>query len=120
MSLLLLSVFKSYYPKLVKLLPMNNVCFMSELYGNDLLPGELKTKIELLPTSVERASKFLDNVIKPSVEVNDSRKFHILLELMKEIDDFNVRELAEKINIKLERTMKCMALCDNETGKYWR
>ena len=117
---LLLPVFKSYYPKLVKLLPMNDVCFMSELYGNDLLPGDLKTKIESLPTSFERASKFLDNVIRPSVEINDSRKFHKLLSLMKEIDDFNVRELAEKIKIKLERTMKCMALCDDEAGKYWR
>ena len=116
----LLPVFKSHYSKLVKLLPMNDVFFMSELYGNDLLPGDLKTKIESLPTSFERASKFLDNVIRPSVEINDSRKFHKLLSLMKEIDDFNVRELAEKIKIKLERTMKCMALCDDEAGKYWR
>ena len=115
---LLVVVFKSYYSKLVRLLPMNDECFMSELYTNDLLPGDLKADVESLPTSTKRASKFLDNVIKPSVENNDARKFHILLKLMKENDDISIKELADKIRISLDRTIKCMALCNDEPGKF--
>ena len=120
---LLLEVFKVYYPKLVKLLPMNDECFMSELYRESLLPGDLKADIESLPTSTKRASKFLDNVIKPSVENNDSRKLHILLKLMKETDDISIKELADKIKMSLDRTIKCMmnlTLPNDETGKFWR
>ena len=118
---LLLEVFKVYYPKLVRLLPMNDECFMSELYGNSLLPGDLKADIESLPTSTKRASKFLDNVIKPSVENNDSRKLHILLKLMKENDDISIKELADKIRISLDRTIKYMmnlTLPNDEIGNF--
>ena len=120
---LLLEVFKVYYPKLVRLLPMNDECFMSDLYGKSLLPGDLKADIESLPTSTKRASKFLDNVIKPSVENNDSRKLHILLNLMKENDDISIKELADKIRISLDGTIKCMmnlTLPNDETGKFCR
>ena len=116
----LLEVFKVYYPKLVRLLPMNDECFLSELYGNSLLPGDLKADIESLPTSTIRASKFLDNVIKPSVENNDSRKLHILLKVMKENDD-NIKGLTDKIRISLDRTIKCMmnlTLPNDETGNF--
>ena len=43
---------------------MNDVYFMAELYSKKLLPGNLKTDIESLPTSAEKASKFLDIAIK--------------------------------------------------------
>ena len=118
---LLLEAFKVYYPKLVRLLPMNDECFMSDLYGNSLLPGDLKADIESLPTSTKRATKFLDNVIKPSVESNDSRKLHILLKLMKENDDISIKELADKIRISLDRTIKYMmnlTLPNDETGNF--
>ena len=117
----LLKVFKVYYPKLVRLLPMNDECFMSDLYGEDLLPGDLKADVESLPT--KRASKFLDNVIKPSVEINDSRKLHILLKLMKENDNTSIKELADKIRMSLDGTIKCMmnlTLPNDEKGKFCR
>ena len=117
----LLEVFKDHYPKLVRLLPMTDECFMSELYGNNLLPGDLKADIESLPTSTKRATKFLDNVIKPSVENNDSRKLHILLKLMKENDDISIKELANKIRISLDRTIKHvmnLTLPNDETGNF--
>ena len=119
----LLEVFKIYYPKLVRLLPMTDECFMSELYGNSLLPGDLKADIESLPTSTKRATKFLDNVIKPSVENNDSRKLHILLKVMKENDDISIKELADKIRISLDRTIKHvmnLTLPNDETGNFCR
>ena len=117
----LLEVFKVYYPKLVRLLPMSDECFMSDLYGNSLLPGDLKADIESLPTSTKRATKFLDNAIKPSVENNDSRKLHILLKVMKENDDSSIKELADKIRISLDRTIKHMmnlTLPNDETGNF--
>ena len=102
---------------------MNDECFMSDLYGEDLLPGDLKADVESLPTSTKRASKFLDNAIKPSVEINDSRKLHILVKLMKENDDNSIKELADKIRMSLDGIIKCMmnlTLPNDEKGKFYR
>jgi len=116
----ILGIFKKYYPKLIRSLPMNDEYFMAELYGKDLLPGDLKADIESLPTSAKRASKFLDEVIKPSVEVNDDRKFHMLLSSMKQIDDVTIKELADKVRTSLG-TIRCVlnqTSSSDETGKY--
>ena len=119
----LLEAFKVYYPNLVKLLPMNDECFMSDLYGKSLLPGDLKADVESLSTSTKRASKFLDNVIIPSVKNNDSRNLHILLKLMKENDNNSIKVLADKIRMSLDRTIKCkmnLTLPNDEKGKFCR
>ena len=115
-----LDVFQEYYPKLMRALPMNE-CFIAELYAKKLLPGNLKADIESLPTSARRASKFLDDVIKPSVEKNDRTKFHTLLRMMKESDDDSIRELANKLIYLLNETIRSVlnpTSCNDNTSKY--
>ena len=70
-----LDIFQEHYPKLIRALPMNDEYFIAEVYAKKLLPGNLKADIESLPTSAKRASKFLDKVIKPSVENNDCTNY---------------------------------------------
>ena len=101
-----LDVFQEHYPQLIRLLPMNDECFMAELYAKKLLPGNLKADIESLLTSTKRASKFLDEVIKPLVENNDCTKFHTLLRLMKENDDVTIKQLADTIRSLLNETIR--------------
>ena len=107
-----LDVFREHYPKLMRALPMNEY-FMAELYAKKLLPGNLKADIESLPTAVRRTSKFLDDVIKPSVENNDCTKFHTLLGVMKESDDDSIRKLADKLlnQISNDNTSKYKCYC---------
>ena len=90
----------------MRVLPMNDDYFMAELYASKLLPGNLKADIESLPTAAKKATKFLDNAIKPSVENNDCTKFHTLLSLMKKNDDITIKNLANKIRSFLNETIR--------------
>ena len=115
-----LDVFQEHYPKLMRTLPMNDEYFMAELYAKKLLPGNLKAEIESLPTPARRASKFLDDVIKPSVENNDCKEFHTLLRVMKEFGNVTIKELSNTITTLLGTITTCIpnpTLSDNETGK---
>jgi len=93
----LLQVFKKYYSQLVKLLPMDNPVFLAELYSNDLLPGETKEFIESLPTKAQKSSKFLDSIIKPTVEIDNGTRIGVLVEVMKSNEDDNVQRLADEM-----------------------
>ena len=100
-----LAVFQEDYPKLMRALPMNDDYFIAELYAKNLLPGSLKADIESLPAA-KRASKFLDDVIKPSVEKNECTKFYTLLWIMKKNGDSTIKALADKIRTSLNETVR--------------
>ena len=96
-----MEVYKSYYAKLVKVLPMNDVTFIGELYSQDLLPGDLKSQVKSLSTPAEKASHFLDDVIEPSFSVNNNNKtFEKLISIMSKFT--TVKELASEISGKLK------------------
>ena len=76
---------------------MNDDLFIAELYTNGLLPDDLKSEINTLPTSAKRAIKFLDQVIKPAIDNNGSRIFYTLLTVMEHSDNHVVIKLAEHI-----------------------
>lgn len=94
-------VFQKNYTNLVKLLPMKDELFIAELFTRNLLPGNLKETLHSIPVSTARASVFLDTAIKPTVSTNDSTKFNILLEVMKNCDDETVKKLGESISSML-------------------
>ena len=98
-----METFRQYYSRLVKTLPMNDDIFTAELYTNKLLPGDLKEHLESLPTSARKASKFLDIVIKPSIENNDVTRLSTLLIVMTDSDDSTVKRLAKEIQLMLDR-----------------
>ena len=82
---------------------MNDDIFLGKLYINNLLPHNFKAIIESLHTPVERATKFLDNIIKPSVENNVITTLHVLLTVMMDSNDYAIKELAERISIMLNQ-----------------
>ena len=90
-------VFKEFYSKLVKTLPMNDAIFIAELYSRDLLSDDLKEHIESLTTEGRKAMYFLDHVIKPSVTSDGGSSFDKLLNVMKDSKYQLVKELAEQI-----------------------
>ena len=92
---------------------MNDDVFLGKLYTNDLLPLNLKAVIKALPTPVEKVSKFLDDVIKPSVENNIITRFNLLLTVMMDSNDGAIKELAERISFMLNQD--CL---QSEKGTY--
>ena len=102
----IVDVFQENYPKLMRALPMNDEYFIAELYARKLLPGNLKATIKPLPTGAEKASTFLDDVIRSSLENNDCTRFHALLRLMMEHDDVTVKKLGERIRNLLNETVR--------------
>ncbi|XP_065919171.1 protein NLRC5-like isoform X2 [Dysidea avara] len=96
-------IFLDYYPKLVELLPMDDKLFIAKLHGKKLFPGNLKAHIESLPTSAEKANKFLDAVIQPSDNNNDMTDLSLLLSVMKDSGYNRVKGLAEEIMSTLEQ-----------------
>ena len=98
-----LKVFQQYYVQLVELLPMKDDIFIAMLYKNNLLPGNLKEVIKSSHTSANGASKFLDDVIKPTIR-HDRTRFDALLAVMKSCDDDAVKKLSETISLALNRS----------------
>ena len=86
-----------YYPTLVDILPMNDATFIAELVPPGLLPGDLKDQLQACKTSKDKATHFLDNVIKPSVNSGVGSSFDKLLNVMEGSDYQGVRELARLI-----------------------
>ena len=96
------TVFKDYYPKLVKTLPMDDAIFMAELFSHSLLPDDLKDYVESQPTSAKKASSFLDRMIKPTVTSGVGGNFDVLLTVMEDSEYQNVNDLAKLIRTSLQ------------------
>ena len=97
------AVFKEFYSKLVKTLPMNDAIFIAELYSHDLLSNDLKAHIESLTTEGRKAMYFLDHVIKPSVTSDIGSSFDKLLNVIEDSEYQGVKELAEQIRTSVRK-----------------
>ena len=104
-------LFKDYYRTLVYSLPMKDATFMDELLKHGLLTADLKIKLESLSMHNQRASYFLDTVIKFRLTVGNNRCFVNLLTIMKSSTHDNVKELAKEIENELAVDTKCKIIC---------
>ena len=95
-------VFKQFYDKLVVILPMNDVTFTARLVSHGLLPGNVSDQVKSLTTSSDKASHFLDCVIKTAVTIGVDRSFNELLNVMEDSKYSTVKELAVQIRSKLQ------------------
>ena len=77
-----MEIYLKFYPQLVKTLPMNDAYFMAELTQHFFTQGNLKAMIEAKPTEADKATSFLDNAIKRSLDSRDITSFQKLLEVM--------------------------------------
>ena len=100
-------LYEHYYTGLVFSLPIKDVDFMDELLKHDLLPEDVKSKMESLVELNKKSAHFLDNVIKPGLVTGNSRYFVSLLTIMKHNKHDNVKELATKIEKELTIDVKC-------------
>ena len=94
-------LFEYYYTALGYSLPIKDTDILDELFKHDLLPGDMKIKLETLTEHYERSLYFLDNVIKPGLAVGDRNCFVSLLAIMKNCKDSNVKDLANRVDEEL-------------------
>ena len=72
-------LFEYHYTALVYSLPIKDTDFIDELLEHDLLPGNLKIKMDSLSIHSEKLSCFLDNVIKAGLAIDNNKCFFDLL-----------------------------------------
>ena len=94
-------LFNRYYEGLVRSLPMKNVTFLEELKKHNLLSEDVSTTLDSLTTSVDKASYFLDNVIKSELDKKSVESFNRLLNIMTESNLENVAGLSKSIKSEL-------------------
>lgn len=98
-------VFRQFYSKLVKALPMDDAFFIAELVTHNLLPDNIQDHVRAQPTSADKALYFLDHVIRPSVSSDTGSSFDELLDVMED-SDYHVNELAKQIRSSLREGCK--------------
>jgi len=106
-------VFQHFYSQLVNILPMNDVTFTAQLFSTNLLPGNVKDQVKSLATPADKATHFLDHVIKPSVRNSAGRSFNELLKVMEDSEYDDVKDLAKLIAARL----KCNLVSSTKTGE---
>ena len=87
--------FTAFYAKLTEALPIKDL--LAELYANKLLPGNHKAAVESLSTKIEKAQYFLDEVIKPGLNIGYIGQFNKMITVMESSDDPVVNYLAKQI-----------------------
>ena len=107
-------IYQNYYLDLIQCLPMDDVIFTGKLFKSDLLPNDLKADLESLTTSIKKATKFLDNVIGPSLKVDSDDQFLSLLKIMEESGYENVKKLAGTVMSELNHR----STTDDTIGEY--
>ena len=80
---------------------MNDDAFLKALRKKNILPGDVKNNLKQFSDASEKASYFIENVIKKGFDRGDDSCFTNLLAAMKESRYGEVKDLAEEIKNKL-------------------
>ena len=94
-------VFRNNFEKLLTL-PMDDSTFIAKLITNKLLSGDTGEKIEAQSTPADKASYFLNHMIKPSLDLGNVDSFNRLLSVMKQCDYGHIKQLALEIKSAIE------------------
>ena len=94
-------IYIGYSEKLLYL-PMNDNTFIAKLNTQNLLPGDTESKIEGKSTPIDKASYFLNNIIKPSIDLDNGDCFNKLLSVMEQCGYDYIKQLASEIRSAIE------------------
>jgi len=94
-------VYREYFTKLIKSMPMDDSLFVGMLLESELFPGDTEGKVKAQTTQTEKATYFLSHVIKPSLDVDSRVYLDKLLLVMSESGYKHVEELSRKIKSEI-------------------
>ena len=110
--------YRGHVKKLVKCLPMDDTHFITELSAEELLPGDTDSKIKAKATQVEKALYFLDHVIKPALDIDDTSGFDNLLSIMETCGYTHVQKLAVTIKSEMDKPDEIKSHTSGKTYSY--
>ena len=96
-----MEVYELYIDKLLKVLPMNDVTFTTQLSKNKLLPDSVGAHIKSLPTSSDKADYFLKSVVKSSLSIDETEELNNLITVMDKCGYPHIERLADKMRSHL-------------------
>ena len=96
--------YQNHVEKLVKCLPMDDTHFITKLSAQQLLPGDTENRIKTLSTQADKASYFLNHVIKPALDINETSDFDELLSIMQNCGYKHVQKLAVTIKCEIDKS----------------
>ena len=96
-----MEVYNKHVDKLVKALPMDDVTFTTQLSTKEILPDAVGSQIRSFSTSTDKADYVLKNVIKTSLDIDDTEEFENLLTAMEESGYGHMKRLANKMKSDL-------------------
>ena len=101
--------------KLVKALPMNDVTFTTQLSSKKILPASIDAHIKSLPTKSDKADYYLNNVIKSSLDIGETRELETLITVMNKCGYPHVERLAKAMKSNLDKQLKgeYIAFCES-------
>ena len=96
--------FSNNFEKLLTL-PMDDSTFIAKLATSNLLPGDTGRKIEAQSTPADKASCFLNRIIKSSLDADNIDSFNKLLSVMEQCEYDHIKQLALEIKSAIEGTV---------------
>ena len=93
-----------YFDKLVNCLPMQDALFIATLSTRNLLPGNTDNEIKALSTPADKATYFLNTVVKPALVIDDTSSFDSLLSFMECCGFDHLEKLACTIKSEIDET----------------
>ena len=115
-----MKVYEDYEAKLVKVLPMNDVIFTTQLSSNKILPDSVDAHIKsspLLPTEPDKADYYLKKVIKKSLDTDGTEELEILITVMGKCEYRHVERLAKAMKSDLDKELiikgEYIAFCES-------
>ena len=97
-----MNVYMKYMDKLVKAIPMDDITFTTQLSHHGLLPHNVAAYIKSLPTPLDKADHFLKNVIKPSLDNDETYELEKLLAVLGSCGYAHVERMANKMKSDLD------------------
>ena len=99
-----MEVYEKNLEKLVKVLPMNDVEFTTQLKSNKILPDSVDAHIksQSLPTESDKVDYYLKNVIKKSLDIGETEELNNLITVMEKCGYAHVERLAKAMKSDLK------------------
>ena len=112
-----MKVYEDYKIKLVRVLPMDDVIFTTQLSSNKILPDNVEAHIksQSLPTESDKADYYLKKVIKKSLDTDGTEELEILITVMEKCGYSHVERLAKGMKSDLDKELKgeYIAFCES-------
>ena len=106
------TIFSQHYPKLVQLLPMEDPEFQKLLLDSELCSSDVMEDVNDRPMKAEKATYFLDEVIKPALKSGYNQTFTNLLQILKDTskNDIHLENLLQDIETGIRKYIyKCFS-----------